>query len=49
MSEESVRASDAFAMAYLRKRGARLRVRPEVWSALNSAGADMSLYMCDAR
>ncbi|MCK0209081.1 hypothetical protein MWN33_13680 [Starkeya koreensis] len=49
MSEDCVRATDAFAMAYLRKRGARLRVRPEVWRALSTAGADMSLYMCDAR
>ncbi|WP_202911135.1 hypothetical protein [Ancylobacter sp. TS-1] len=49
MSEEVVRASDAFAMSYLRKRGARLRVRPDVWRALSAAGADMSLYMCDTR
>ncbi|TSJ62284.1 hypothetical protein FO470_12085 [Starkeya sp. 3C] len=49
MSKERARAVDAFAAAYARKRGGRVRVRPDVWRELREAGADMSLYICDAR
>lgn len=49
MSFERAKAADAFAMAYARKTGARVRVRPETWVALREAGADMDLYICDAR
>ncbi|GLK74219.1 hypothetical protein KHC23_02225 [Ancylobacter dichloromethanicus] len=48
-SPERVRASDAFAVAYARKRGGRVRVRPDVWLELRAAGADMALYICDTR
>jgi len=49
MSVERARAADQFAMAYARKMGTRIRVRPEVWTELREAGADMALYICDAR
>lgn len=49
MSEDRARAADEFAMAYARKRGGRVRVRPDVWMELRAAGADMSLYICDTR
>lgn len=49
LSAERIRAADAFAMAYVRKRGGRVRVRPDVWMELRAAGADMSLYICDTR
>lgn len=48
-SEERVRASDAFAVAYSRKWGRRVRVPPDVWLEMRAAGADMSLYICDTR
>lgn len=49
LTEERVRAADAFAIAYARKRGGRVRVRPDVWLELRAAGADMTLYICDTR
>jgi hypothetical protein len=49
MSVERARAADRFAMAYARKMGTRIRVRPDVWAELREAGADMALYICDAR
>lgn len=49
LTEELARATDAFALAYARKRGGRVRVRPAVWIDLRAAGADMSLYICDTR
>lgn len=49
LTAERVRAAEAFALAYARKRGGRVRVRPDVWLELRAAGADMSLYICDTR
>ncbi|SCW78949.1 hypothetical protein [Ancylobacter rudongensis] len=49
LTQERVRAAEAFALAYARKRGGRVRVRPDVWLELRAAGADMSLYICDTR
>lgn len=49
MSVERAQAADRFAMAYARKTGTRIRVRPDVWTELREAGADMALYICDAR
>ena len=49
LTADRVRAAEAFALAYARKRGGRVRVRPDVWLELRAAGADMSLYICDTR
>ncbi len=49
LTHERARAAEAFALAYARKRGGRVRVRPDVWLELRAAGADMSLYICDTR